>query len=191
MAISNVKIANMALTELGSERIFNFTDNTASAIVCNLMFDTSRDEVLRSHEWSCAIERKELVALSESPITDDWTYMYRLPVDPYCLKVLNMPDAPNATWRKEGNYLLTNESPVIVRYIKRVTDPSLYDFLLIKALAYKLAADIAIKLTDDLQKKTLMEEMYMKILTEAKIADTEESSEGNLEGARWNEVGRS
>jgi hypothetical protein len=190
MAVSNVKIANMALTQLGTQRIYNLTDTTQAAIVCNLVFDRVRDEVLRAHEWNFAIERQELVALSEGPITEDWQYQYQLPVDPPCLKVLNMPDARTATWRIEGDKLLTNESPVIIRYIKQVTDPRFYDSLFIKAFAYRLAADIAPTLIKDVQKKTLMEQLYIDALKEAKLIDVEEGKEANPRPVAWNEVGR-
>ena len=191
MAISNVTIANMALIELGASRINSLTDGSKAAITCNIMFDRARDETLRTHEWNCAIERQELNQLSEGPITDDWEHRYQLPVDPPCLRVINIPDRPKATWRIEGQYLLTNESsPLIIRYIKEIKDPSLFDSLLVKAIAYRLASDIANSLSDDANKKAQMEALYDRAIAEAKSIDADESKEPNPEPDYWHEVGR-
>ena len=50
MATSSVQICNMALTELGSQRIVNIeTDNTTTSNRCLAIYDTLRDEMLAAH----------------------------------------------------------------------------------------------------------------------------------------------
>ena len=190
MPISAVTICNIALSKLGASRITSLLDKSEEAILCNLYYEITRDEVLRSHPWACAIERQSLAQLSSGPITDDYDYQYQLPTDPYCLRPLNIPNDPSAEYKIEGRKLLTNLDSVILRYIKRVVDPNELDPLLVKTIAYRLAADISYDITNS---RTIHDDMVILYKQQLEVAKTVSSLEGeNLEeeNTDWIDAGR-
>ncbi len=149
MPISSVAICNIALGMVGGKRIQSIESPTSfEEIMCSILYEPTVEEVLRSHEWACAIHRQELAQLADPPITGDFGYAYQLPQDPYCLRALNIPDAPEAVYIVEGRTLLCSLSQVKLRYIKRVSDPTQFDSLLVKAIAFRLAADLAVPIKD-------------------------------------------
>ena len=185
MATSVVDICNIALTRLGEDRIVSLNDSAERAILCNLNYPYARDRALRAFEWSCAIERATLSRLATDPITTDWDHQYQLPND--CLRVLNMPNVPAATWEISQRYLLTSEDTVVIRYIKRLLDPAMYDAQLVYAVAFRVGADIAYKLTHNRGKESEMEALYESVLLKAKGTTRQEISE-EAEVAEWSEA---
>jgi hypothetical protein len=161
MPISSVAICNMALAMVGGQRIQSIEFPTSvEGTMCGILYEPTVDEVLRSHEWACAIHRQELAPLADPPITSDFQYAYQLPQDPYCLRALNIPDAPDAVYMVEGRTLLCNLSQVKLRYIKRVSDPTQFDSLLVKAIALRLAADLAIAVSDSQISRSQAMQLY-------------------------------
>ena len=97
MSVSKTEICNLALGKLGAGRISNIEeDTTEKAVLCRLYYESVVEEVLRSHEWNCAIWYQSLTALAE---TDDdylledyegYSYQFQLPTAPRCLRVLGI-----------------------------------------------------------------------------------------------------
>jgi len=187
MAISDVQICNMALTHLGQSRINNLTDTSEASVLCNLYYETTRDEVLRSHEWNCALWYQSLAALAS---TDDdyllgdyeeYDYQFQLPTNPFCLRVLEVSDYPTYPYEVVSGYLLTNLSTVVIKYIRRVEDPTKFDPLLVKAISYRLAAELAIKITNSTKIRDDMLMMYELQLNRAIDLDARESEKPQTE----------
>jgi len=86
---TDVSICSNALRRLGDAPITSLTDDTERARLCNAFFPDARDTVLRAHPWNFAITRASLPQLSDTPAYG-FNYMYALPTDPYCLRVLEM-----------------------------------------------------------------------------------------------------
>jgi len=148
MAISDTAICNMALLHVGGGRILALGDeDSEEGITCNILYQPTVDEVLASAPWSCAITRRALASLSDDIIGEDFAYSYQLPSAPYCLTPLEMIGAKDEEWKVEGRVLYTNQSTVNLRFIQRLADPSKFDPLLVKAIAYRLAADLAVNLS--------------------------------------------
>jgi len=148
MAISDTAICNMALMHVGGGRILSLGDEVSEeGVACNILYQPTVDEVLSSAPWSCAIARRALSPLSSDIIGEDFGYSYQLPNNPYCLVPLEMIGAEDAEWKVENRVLYTNQSEVNLRFIQRLTDPSRFDPLLVKAIAYRLAADLAVNIS--------------------------------------------
>jgi len=148
MAISDTAICNIALMHVGGGRILSLGDDESEeGIACNILYQSTVDEVLASAPWSCAIARRALAQLSGDIIGEDFAYSYQLPSNPYCLTPLEMIGAENEEWKVEGRILYANQSTVNLRFIQRLNDPSKFDPLLVKAIAYRLAADLAVDLS--------------------------------------------
>ena len=138
---SEVSIANEALLLLGANTITSFDDDDSNAVLVDRFYHTERDAILRSHRWNCAIETANLASLSTTPIID-WKYQFTLPVDPYCLRVLDVRTVTGDIYLDfaiQGRKLLTEESAVDITYVKRVEDPSSFDALLYQTIVFRLA----------------------------------------------------
>lgn len=171
---TEVSICSNALRRLGDDPITSLTDDTERARLCNAFYEDSRDLVLRSHPWNFAITRASLAQLSDTPAYG-YNYMYALPTDPYCLRVLEMEYADyifkienDAT---NGRVLVTDESTAKILYIARITNPTLFDSMFVETLTSKLAADLAYPITGSVQLQGQMEKMYRDKLSEARSVD--------------------
>jgi hypothetical protein len=153
---SVVGICNIALSNIGDEKISSLTDNNDRARACNLRYEDTRDAVLRAHPWNAATTRVELAASTDTPVWG-FTYKYALPSD--CLRVLDVYDY-TVPFSIEGRFLLTDNSTAKLKYIARITDPNVYDILLQQAIGIRLAAEIAEALTG---RTELKQEMYQML----------------------------
>lgn len=189
MATSKTEIANLALTRLGQPRILDISGESENAILCNLLYPKARDEVLRSHNWCCAIERQPL-AQSDYSIGSEYSYQYQLPTDPYCLRVLGMPENLTADYEIEGRQLLTNETSVIIKYIKRIENTSLFDSLLADAIVLKLALKLSYKIVPDLKVRVELGVEYRGVISEARLMNQIEKEASEQENTDWIDAGR-
>ena len=147
MALSNTKICNMALSRLKSKRINDYGDSSEStpqAIYCRLHYETTRDALIESYTWRFASGRK---TLSVSTVTPDfeWDYQFILPNDYLAMRSIyegRFSDENLESYALEGDRLLTNESDMEIRYIKKVTDPTKFDPLFVKLFVVLLANEL-------------------------------------------------
>lgn len=96
----------------------------------------------------------------------EFDYHYALPSD--CLRILELYDPPNLKHAIEAGYLLCNEDEkILIKYIKQVTDYTLWPIHARKCLAISLAIEISPRLkgiADAKTRLTLQEEFYREIL---------------------------
>ena len=176
---SNVDICNSALNMVGASIITALTEDSKAARVCNQRYPFVRDAVFRAHPWNCLIRRVKLGQDATAPAYK-YAYRYTLPSDPYCLRVLTISDdgddeRRDISFKVEGNrFLLTDAGTVYIQYISRDEDPNQYDFLLIEALAARMASDIAYPLVGSSTLSTNLFAIYEIKLKEARFADAQE-----------------
>lgn len=190
--LSKTRICNMAIVLLGGaweqETLQSYDDDTTKAArLCRIMYPQTVDEVLRGHPWNCALVRKDLgAALSDTPAFG-YDYQYQLPTNPHCLRVLQMEDLEDE-WRREGDKLLTDETDVKILYIKRITDATEFEPLLVEAIYTKLASKLAVSLaSDEPLSKRLLEQYYKIVLPMARSMDAQECSVQELETTTFKE----
>lgn len=192
MAISETDIANMAVMSLGIETPISniLTDDSNEARYCRRFYAPSRDAMLRSHPWNCAIHRKTITPLVATP-DSDWDYQYQLPANPHCLRVLQVGEKEDQPieWVVEERRLLCNEgTSVKLVYIKRITDTNEFDPLLIEAIALKMAIKICMPLVKDQAiKDSLVKELEIITLPLARSIDAQEGSTQSLDVETWDE----
>ena len=164
---SNVDIANSALTKLGEKRIMSLADNMKGARELNAIFELRRNYLLRAFNWSFAMKRELLSALSDAP---EWGYdlQYQFPSD--CLRIVQVNDewvipsmqdfigGPDTEpYTIENRRILTDwAAPLKVRYIRRVTNPGEFDDCFVEAFAYDLAVQTAFAITQSSTKEDAM-----------------------------------
>jgi hypothetical protein len=102
--------------------------------------------VLRAHPWNAALARTALAKVSPAPAWG-WTNAFQLPADPYCLRVVTLTPG-EAPFTIVGRWLMSDADSVRIVFIRRITDPTLYDSLLhdsllLDSIATRLAGDLA------------------------------------------------
>ena len=172
---SAVEICNKALYLIGQESIaaIDPPDDNDRARLCAAFYASSRDATLRAYEWNFAIRRDTLVLDGTAP-ENGYAAQYVLPTDPYCLRVLELNDDPEAEWVIEGRRLLTNESEAIIKFIARITETGYFDSLFEDTLAARLAMDLAMPVTKKYELMESMAKLYEYKLNEARGISMEE-----------------
>lgn len=175
-SISEVMICNMALARCGVTLfIESVGEASQQADVCNLFYAPVRDRVLQAWPWTFARKYVLLQELGSPPSC--WQYRYHYPGD--CLKVRRLVQAgeraggiavPFEIGEAEASAaraILTDLPNAEVEYTARITDVALFPPAFTSALAWALAAEIAIPLTTDLNRAQLAQRMYAQALLEA------------------------
>ena len=175
MAVSEVTICNLALSWLAGNLIISIDDDINEAKLCKANYELSRDAVLESMAWTFATKRYALVPEVDKPA---WGYEYQFTIPADVISVLdvtNKSDTPNGAndldWRREGNLILCDVSKVYVKAIFKQTDPARFPPNFVQAVAARLAAEIAVPLTESQQLLMAMEAKYRDRLMIAASSD--------------------
>lgn len=167
--MNTLEICNMALSMLGINLITSLNDENTQARQCANFFPQLRDRLLREHSWSFALRTHKLVAKNEEPI-DDWAYVCALPVN-FLSLVKTEHDEP---YLIVGNNILINELCSII-FVSRIEDSEEFDPLFTEALQYKLAGEIAMANTCDMQTVNYYQTRADELLAKAKAKDSQEN----------------
>lgn len=173
MAVSQVDIANRALTKLGAGRIIALDDDSQASNTLSSMFDIVRDAELRKNLWHFSKARAQLPALSEVPMFG-FSHQYQLPADFLRLIEVNgrrcQPKPQLDGWYsiEAGRILISQSGPLRIRYVRRVEDPTLFDALFVEAFACKLAFESCETLTQSNTKKQTAAQEYEVAVADAR-----------------------
>ena len=163
---SEVGICNQALGWLGATPIISLDDNTTEARLCKANYALVRDAVLEAHNWTFAIGRFDLPQNATGPV-NGYTNAFQIPTE--VLRVLDVNCGED--WRVEGQDIVTNEAVAKIRAVVRVADPNRFSSLFTQALAARLAADLAIALTQSRELQQQHYQIYLEKLDEAAAND--------------------
>ena len=151
--MDNITISNMALSHIGVANIDRMDEASEPARLCKQFFDMARRITLRRFPWPFATRREMLALLVTEP--GDYRYAYRYPKDCVAIRKLfdekyrGVPEYQRykILSDKEGRVIYTNVENCVCEYTADVKDCDLFDDGFVEALAWKLAAEIAFKLT--------------------------------------------
>jgi len=176
MANSDVQIVNMALTGIGSARILSLDDDQETARKCKAVYALIRDEVLSTYPWKFASKRQALAELATAPVFG-YENAFQIPSD--CLRVVETNlDANGYKWSREGDTIVTDQTPMKIKYIQRITDPTKYSSAFVVALSARLEAELAFPCTTDATlAKNKMDIYFKSKLPLAKSMDAQEGNE--------------
>lgn len=142
MPLTDLDLANAALSLLGEPPLASFTDDRKAARVLEARIPSVRDALMRSHPWNWAVSRATLAELVAEP-PFGFARGFALPIDYLRLLAFNDHCDTFAIERLDGKRaLLTDASAAELLYIARVENPALWDPLFFEALAAALAYDI-------------------------------------------------
>lgn len=173
--MTETDILNMALSRLGEPRVSDIDENLPAAISARVHYEVVRDSLLRSHPWNWAIGRATL-SQGDTPAFG-WDYSYPLPSD--CLRVITFNGLQaarsNAEYHLEGGSLLTNMDAAQITYVRRITDPTVYDPLFVEVLSLRLAAAICMDVTALASRRDEMEAYAARRMDDATFVDANEN----------------
>ncbi len=198
MAHAPVAISNLALGWLGKKPIVSFVDGTTESDLCAQNYPLSRDAVTTTAEWTFTTKRFVLVPDTVGPAYGDEN-RFLLPVEVLRVFTVNSDRVSYSSseqtftgvpWSIEGRYILTTEQQARIRAGVSIEDPQVFSSEFVRAIAARLAADIAVPLTGSAQIEDSMEKRYRMYLRDAKTQDGRQGTSKRLtskwlERARW------
>jgi hypothetical protein len=154
---AEVDIYNIALARIGvfETAIQDVNEASKAANVCRMFFDSIRDYVLEDFPWPFAEKRVLLADLGTPPT--NWDYKYAYPADCLSAKYIAVEGARNPRDTQKIPFRIANDADVKVIlcdwpdaelvYTAQVTDLNLWTNCARSALAYRLAAEIAMPMS--------------------------------------------
>lgn len=183
MPSSQTEVANEVLTLLGDAAITSIDQDADKARTIKALYVPTLDQALRGHDWNFARMRANLGRLTAVP-EFGYAYMYQLPQDPLCLRVLLTNLAADEPWEVETyktadgsaqyRVILTDATALEIRYIARVEDPTLWDPLFADAFVHELARRSAYAIT---RNATLVESLRGEAMEKWKAARSVDGQE--------------
>ena len=193
MALSEIRIANLALTALGAATITSRDDDTTEGKLVNIHYDEARDATLEAREWTFAVHRKTWPLLESVP---DWGFstQFQLPAD--TLRIIearsaskervNFRELANTLrWVREGDKILTDSITLQIRYLRQITDPLKYSPAFGHCLAARLAYEMSIPIT---QSRQMQSDMFTLYETKLVMAAQTDGMQGRTEVIRSNRL---
>lgn len=162
MAVTKTSLVNKALTLCGAAPITNITDDTNNARIVNRVYEISRKAILTENRWNFATTR---TTLSISAETMPWlyineAYIYVRPAD--ALRIFGVSDE-QASWREEGDLIISDTASLGIRYVYDHDVPSKYPPKFLEAFIDKLCSDISFMILNDGRKAKAFLEKYEKV----------------------------
>jgi hypothetical protein len=165
------------------------------------IYEDTRDLLMSRFAWNFAMNSATILNVASAAaghmIPDGYEFRSTLPTD--CLRVLQVRNYSGAWKRYQKDYLLcdinTNLDPLEIRYVKQVTDASLFDpnfrEILIIKLAQKFAPPVVDKMTEAkdyyaMEQKEIQEAMRLHAIEDAEYEDENTHEETDA----WASAGR-
>lgn len=180
--MDQITISNMALSHIGVANIDRMDEASEPARLCRQFYDMARKSVLRRFPWPFATRRVTLGQLDTEP--GDYGYAYRYPAK--CVTIRKLFDEKfrmipeyqryKILSDKEGRVVYANVEKCVAEFTADVTDCDLFDDGFVEALSWKLAAEIAFKLTGNQNIQNQCLQAYNAYFEENSVdADNEEN----------------
>ncbi|UIJ37807.1 hypothetical protein LWC08_14105 [Desulfobaculum bizertense] len=164
----SMQIMSAALMELGEEGIGSLKEDSELVRIMSVFYETERDAMLEEHPWNFALRRVEL-AEQVSGAAFGYARAFQLPSDALCVVDVE----PEQNFELEGQSLLTDSPHVFLRYVRRIRHAKALPPTFRSALAARLAARVAKKITGSSAEKERMEVLYRERLRTAKSRDAQ------------------
>lgn len=150
---AQVDIYNLALGRVGiTTTVADIDEPSVEARACNRYYAVCRDTCLEDFSWSFA--RRFAVPVALSATLGVWAYAWAKPGDALVIRRAYQDDSltTELDWQ-EVSYigeddashlaLVTDHEPAWIEYTGKVTDPSRFSASFVDAVAWRLAADVA------------------------------------------------
>lgn len=208
-APSQIDLVNSALISIGQEPIVSIDDAdymSPTVVAVKHKVDIVRRELLRSNDWNCARVTAKLAQVAMEDNYTGWEYVYELPSDPECLRIvqisvdggksyIDLDDYYNynrgpreSLFDKDDNRILCNSQEVYIKYTADI-DPAKFDSALASAYVAQLAAELAYCLPASVNLADYMAKTAKQKIRSAKSLNARERNihrpEGEVIGIRY------
>jgi hypothetical protein len=171
---TDVSICSNALLLLGDNPITDFADGSDRATLASNLWPTVRDDMIRAYTWSSCIKRVQLTHNNTAPVFG-FTYAFNIPGD--CLRVLSIePYEYPLTHKVEGQQILSNYTPMYLRYLFRNQTVTSWDAGLVDVMTIAMTAAMAYPITKSLDVKAAFEKQLFVKLRGVRAADSQQST---------------
>lgn len=174
--MNSIDICNQALLRIGAAEIASLTEQAQEAMYCSRFYGLVRQASLRQFPWNFAAVVEELAQLAEDP--GDWEYAYQLPAG--CLRVLGLVEA--VPFEVRGRRVVTDSETCTLRYTSDIEDVNQWDPLFADAVAYRLAAELAMPITGKPALAQAMGQQADQAFARARQADCQEQQSAGFTG---------
>lgn len=194
------QICNSALLKIGGRTVSSYTgDTTKEGTLVQEQFPKTLHYVCRSHVWHFLKTFADLTGVATTSLSP-WTHTVTLPAD--CLRILSVSVENYAVpYEQHGSTLYVRDAEVTLRYIRQpvlaavADDPETEeneavaadtfpdDFA--EAVAYRLAGDISVSLTQNADLKQLMYTEYMEAIRTARFNGACEIADQTIPATEW------
>ena len=188
--VSEVSICNQALSHIGAEALIeSLSENTEEARYCNIYYASTRDSLLRAHEWNWATRYVTLAKIGTAPTR--WEYQYAYPADAVnAIEIVNTVDSDKIDFEiindgGSGRYICTDQDDAELRYTSKVTDPTVFDAGFVEILTWAIAYRIAEPLTGSTDKKGEAMQIYQGMYKAYASRDADEGMEDPAANPSW------
>jgi hypothetical protein len=191
MGFSLVEIANGALTHCGEPSITSLDQDGKAARILKRNMDLVRKRVLTKYRWNFAKKRAELAADPTAPAFG-FTYKHQVPSD--FLQLIGLYDAQeplrnysssDANYKLEGQFILSESTPVKIFYVADITDASQYDPSFAAVFEYYLATKIFYDLTKGTERYTALVREREQAVKEAKFSAAIQNTPEVIMSSDW------
>ena len=163
MSATQVSICSNDLLMLGAQTIRAIDEISDRAVVAANLYESIRDQTLRSHPWNCATKRVVLAPDSAAPAFD-YDAAFTLPAD--WLRILQVgEEGYEVDYKLESGKILASGTSLALKYIWRNETESTWDAMLVHAMTLQMAAAMAYPITMSTSKEQLQTqkiELFMK-----------------------------
>jgi len=189
---SETQIAKLALQHIGDRYdITDLTEESVEAEQVKLIFDDTRDWLLRQHNWGFAKKFATPAALVGT-VPNNFDYMYTYMTDAVRVNgvvdpldadtAINFEVARNSS---DVKVILTNQQNAEFFYTARITNTAQFDPEFTIAFSYALASKLAMPLTGDRAIMGDMATLARSVVNSAWETDSNERLEDTLPDADW------
>ena len=166
---TKVSICSNALLLLGAKTINSLSEDSDRASIAANLYESQRDEALRSHPWNCAVKRVILAPDSAAPAFD-YGAQFTLPGD--WLRTVSVGyEGDEVDYKHEAGKILANGTVLPLRYIFRNDNEATWDALLVTAMELKMAAAMAYPITGSASMADMMHQKFLQTLRQARAID--------------------
>jgi len=177
--MNRLDVCNLALMYIGVTRpVQSFSENSTEAQLCNRVYDTAKEIVLKAFAWEFSKITAALTVTTET--SNKFEYVYEYPDD--CIRILSISDSSGigvdqqpfevssiVTDSLPYKRILTNVKSAYAEYILNVYEEALPGEFL-DALAWKVATMIGTGLSKTPQTIQFANQMYEISLSKAQKA---------------------
>jgi len=172
MATTAFDLISLATTRLGAEVVQSFEDGTNEARFAAVIYPNARKAELSNYFWNFTLKTEELVLANETPKDSNWRYAYYKPS--FVMREVMALDRSGSPvpYLLEGNRILSNTKPMWFKYHEEKSEdqfPPYFQDLMVSRLAY----DMAMPLTSDINIARLMAQEYEQRRAEARNVDAQ------------------